>query len=185
MNKQGNQEYWNRLLLTELPIPKEEIKEWLKAYAAPYKELMSYYRCAITEKIKVSKKEILNSFVKYEIDSYKSSIGIRVIGSIWAGIWLLSAIFVMTNSGPDSIYLALGFFVIGFLPILFIIRSMIKHKKRVKEIKAEELYFKREIVDRKEIKTEKITYSDAPDELVTSYLVNIISDLESAPKERK
>ena len=29
MNKQGNQEYWNRLLLTELPIPKEEIKDLL------------------------------------------------------------------------------------------------------------------------------------------------------------
>ena len=29
----GNQEYWNRLLLTELPIPKEGIKECAEAAA--------------------------------------------------------------------------------------------------------------------------------------------------------
>ena len=49
MEKYSNQEYWNKLLLTELPMPKEDIKEWLKAYAAPYKELMAYYRCAMME----------------------------------------------------------------------------------------------------------------------------------------
>lgn len=34
MNKQGNQEYWNRLLLTELPIPKEEITFAIKGCMA-------------------------------------------------------------------------------------------------------------------------------------------------------
>lgn len=44
-----NQEYWNRLLLSALPLPKTQIKEWIKSYAAPYKELMAYYKCAMME----------------------------------------------------------------------------------------------------------------------------------------
>ena len=75
MNKHGNQEYWNRLLLTELPIPKEEIKEWVKAYAAPYKELMSYYRCAMMEvetKFRVLNEELSLEYDRNPIETIKT-----------------------------------------------------------------------------------------------------------------
>ena len=76
MNKHGNQEYWNRLLLTELPIPKEEIKEWLKAYAAPYKELMAYYRCAMMEvetKFRVLNEELSLEYDRNPIETIRSN----------------------------------------------------------------------------------------------------------------
>ena len=75
MNKHGNQEYWNRLLLTELPIPKEEIKEWVKAYAAPYKELMAYYRCAMMEvetKFRVLNEELSLEYDRNPIETIKT-----------------------------------------------------------------------------------------------------------------
>ena len=28
-------------------LTKSEIKDWLRSYSAPYKELMTYYRCAM------------------------------------------------------------------------------------------------------------------------------------------
>ena len=36
-----------RLLLSKLS--QQEVQEWIKNYAAPYKELMAYYRCAMME----------------------------------------------------------------------------------------------------------------------------------------
>ena len=36
-------------LIARLPLPNEVVKDKIKAYAAPYKELMSYYRCAMME----------------------------------------------------------------------------------------------------------------------------------------
>ena len=90
MNKHGNQEYWNRLLLTELPIPKEEIKEWLKAYAAPYKELMSYYRCAMMEvetKFRVLNEELSIEYDRNPIETIKSRLkSVESIGDKLSGM---------------------------------------------------------------------------------------------------
>ena len=88
MNKQGNQEYWNRLLLTELPIPKEEIKEWLKSYAAPYKELMAYYRCAMMEvetKFRVLNEELSLEYDRNPIETImmKVEVRLRTISMDW------------------------------------------------------------------------------------------------------
>ena len=75
MEKHGNQEYWNRLLLAELPIPREEIKEWIKSYAAPYKELMAYYRCAMMEietKFRVLNEELSLEYDRNPIETIKT-----------------------------------------------------------------------------------------------------------------
>ena len=49
MNGVSRKEYWERLFLTKLPLPKNEIEGWIKQYAASYKELMAYYCCAMME----------------------------------------------------------------------------------------------------------------------------------------
>ena len=75
MNIYGNQEYWNRLLLTELPLPKKQIKEWIKAYSAPYKELMSYYKCAMMEvetKFRVLSEELSLEYDRNPIETIKT-----------------------------------------------------------------------------------------------------------------
>lgn len=75
MVKDRSQEYWNRLLLTELPIPREEIKEWIRSYAAPYKELMAYYRCAMMEvetKFKVLNEELSLEYDRNPIETIKT-----------------------------------------------------------------------------------------------------------------
>lgn len=90
MNKQGNQEYWNRLLLTELPIPKEEIKEWLTSYAAPYKELMAYYRCAMMEvetKFRVLNEELSLEYDRNPIETIKTRLkSVESIGDKLSGM---------------------------------------------------------------------------------------------------
>ena len=90
MNKQGNQEYWTRLLLTELPIPKEEIKEWLKSYAAPYKELMAYYRCAMMEvetKFRVLNEELSLEYDRNPIETIKTRLkSVESIGDKLSGM---------------------------------------------------------------------------------------------------
>ncbi|MEE0969346.1 MAG: GTP pyrophosphokinase family protein [Clostridia bacterium] len=75
MNIYGNQEYWNRLLLTELPLPKKQIKEWIKSYAAPYKELMAYYKCAMMEvetKFRVLSEELSLEYDRNPIETIKT-----------------------------------------------------------------------------------------------------------------
>lgn len=75
MNIYGNQEYWNRLLLTELPLPKKQIKEWIKSYAAPYKELMAYYKCAMMEvetKFRVLNEELSLEYDRNPIETIKT-----------------------------------------------------------------------------------------------------------------
>ena len=49
MGSMNSREYWEHLFFTGLPLPRHEIKEWIKSYATPYKELMAYYQCAIME----------------------------------------------------------------------------------------------------------------------------------------
>lgn len=90
MNKHGNQEYWNRLLLTTLPIPQEEIKEWIKAYAAPYKELMAYYRCAMMEvetKFRVLNEELSLEYDRNPIETIKTRLkSVESIGDKLSGM---------------------------------------------------------------------------------------------------
>lgn len=49
MDGVSRKEYWERLFFSKLPLPKNEIKGWIKEYATPYKELMAYYCCAMME----------------------------------------------------------------------------------------------------------------------------------------
>ena len=75
MENQKNQENWNRLLLTDLPVPRDEIKEWIRAYAAPYKELMAYYRCAMMEvetKFRVLNEELSLEYDRNPIETIKT-----------------------------------------------------------------------------------------------------------------
>ena len=62
----GSKEYWERLFFSKLPLPKKEIKDWIKAYATPYKELMAYYRCAMMEV--ETKFRVLNEELSLEYD---------------------------------------------------------------------------------------------------------------------
>ena len=75
MDIHGNQEYWNRMLLSALPLPKEQIKEWIKSYAAPYKELMAYYKCAMMEvetKFRVLNEELSLEYDRNPIETIKT-----------------------------------------------------------------------------------------------------------------
>ena len=75
MDLHGNQEYWNRMLLSSLPLPKEQIRDWIKAYAAPYKELMAYYKCAMMEvetKFRVLSEELSLEYDRNPIETIKT-----------------------------------------------------------------------------------------------------------------
>ena len=75
MDIHGNQEYWNRMLLSALPLPKEQIRDWIKSYAAPYKELMAYYKCAMMEvetKFRVLNEELSLEYDRNPIETIKT-----------------------------------------------------------------------------------------------------------------
>lgn len=75
MDIHGNQEHWNRMLLSELPLPKEQMKEWIRSYAAPYKELMAYYKCAMMEvetKFRVLNEELSLEYDRNPIETIKT-----------------------------------------------------------------------------------------------------------------
>lgn len=75
MDPHSNQEYWNRMLLSSLPLPKEQIRDWIKAYAAPYKELMAYYKCAMMEvetKFRVLSEELSLEYDRNPIETIKT-----------------------------------------------------------------------------------------------------------------
>lgn len=89
MDPHSNQEYWNRMLLSSLPLPKEQIRDWIKAYAAPYKELMAYYKCAMMEvetKFRVLSEELSLEYDRNPIETIKTrlksveSIGDKMMG---------------------------------------------------------------------------------------------------------
>lgn len=70
-----NQERLNRMLLSALPFPKKQIKEWVKNYSAPYKELMAYYNCAIMEvetKFRVLSEELSLEYDRNPIETIKT-----------------------------------------------------------------------------------------------------------------
>ena len=71
----GSQEYWERMFLSKLPLPKKEIKGWIQNYAAPYKELMAYYRCAMMEvetKFRVLNEELSLEYDRNPIETIKT-----------------------------------------------------------------------------------------------------------------
>ncbi len=70
-----SKEYWDRLFWLQLPLPKKEIKNWIKAYATPYKELMAYYRCAMMEvetKFRVLSEELSLEYDRNPIEAIKT-----------------------------------------------------------------------------------------------------------------
>lgn len=75
MDTLGSKEYWERLFLSRLPLPKKEIKGWIQNYAAPYKELMAYYRCAMMEvetKFRVLNEELSLEYDRNPIETIKT-----------------------------------------------------------------------------------------------------------------
>ena len=75
MDELGSKEYWERMFLSNLPLPKKEIKGWIKNYAAPYKELMAYYRCAMMEvetKFRVLNEELSLEYDRNPIETIKT-----------------------------------------------------------------------------------------------------------------
>ena len=75
MDTFGSKEYWEKLFLSKLPLPKKEIKGWIQNYAAPYKELMAYYRCAMMEvetKFRVLNEELSLEYDRNPIETIKT-----------------------------------------------------------------------------------------------------------------
>jgi len=63
------------VVFSKLPLPKKEIKDWIKAYATPYKELMAYYRCAMMEvetKFRVLNEELSLEYDRNPIETIKT-----------------------------------------------------------------------------------------------------------------
>ncbi len=70
-----SKQYLNRLFWSKLPLPKKEIKSWIKAYATPYKELMAYYKCAMMEvetKFRVLNEELSLEYDRNPIETIKT-----------------------------------------------------------------------------------------------------------------
>ena len=75
MENFSSKEYWENLFLSKLPLPKKEIKSWIKAYATPYKELMAYYRGAMMEvetKFRVLNEELSLEYDRNPIETIKT-----------------------------------------------------------------------------------------------------------------
>ena len=75
MTPYENSENWNRLFLSALPLSQKEIKNWIKAYAAPYKELMAFYQCAMMEvetKFRVLSQELSLEYDRNPIETIKT-----------------------------------------------------------------------------------------------------------------
>lgn len=75
MDGLSRKEYWERLFLSKLPLPQKDIKDWIKEYATPYKELMAYYSCAMMEiemKFPVLKEELALQYDRNPIETIKT-----------------------------------------------------------------------------------------------------------------
>ncbi len=73
MNPYNSQENLNRMLLSVLP--EKQITQWIKSYAAPYKELMAYYKCAMMEvetKFHVLSEELSLEYDRNPIETIKT-----------------------------------------------------------------------------------------------------------------
>ena len=56
-------------------LTQQETQEWLRRYAAPYKELMAYYRCAMMEvstKFQVLNEELSLQYDRNPIESIRT-----------------------------------------------------------------------------------------------------------------
>ena len=68
-------EHLEKLLISQLP--KQEVKEWLQEFSAPFKELIAYYRCAMMEvatKFNVLSEELSLEYDRNPIETVKSRI---------------------------------------------------------------------------------------------------------------
>lgn len=68
-------EHLEKLLISRLP--KQDIKEWLQEFSAPFKELIAYYRCAmmeVTTKFNVLSEELSLEYDRNPIETVKSRI---------------------------------------------------------------------------------------------------------------
>lgn len=75
MEESFDRENWERIVLSGVPLPEKKIREWIHQYAAPYKELMSYYRCAMMEvetKFRVLNEELSLEYDRNPIESIKT-----------------------------------------------------------------------------------------------------------------
>lgn len=69
MNENKSQEYWNQF------ISSEKTREWIRTSAAPYKELMAYYKCAMMEvetKFRVLSEELSLEYDRNPIETIKT-----------------------------------------------------------------------------------------------------------------
>lgn len=69
MNENKEQKYWNQF------ISSEKTREWLRVSAAPYKELMAYYKCAMMEvetKFRVLSEELSLEYDRNPIETIKT-----------------------------------------------------------------------------------------------------------------
>ena len=71
--KANDGKYFNRLLVSVLS--EKDVKNWMQTYSAPYRQLMSYYQCAIMEvetKFNVLNEEMSLEYDRNPIESVKS-----------------------------------------------------------------------------------------------------------------
>lgn len=116
MDIHGNQEYWNRMLLSALPLPKEQIRDWIKSYAAPYKELMAYYKCAMMEvetKFRVLSEELSLEYDRNPIETIKTRL--KSVESIGDKLMALNAP-ITVESIEDNLHDVAGVRVICGFP---------------------------------------------------------------------
>lgn len=66
---------WNQKLFEELPFPPEQVRGKIKTYAARYRELMAYYKCAMMEvetKFRVLSEELSLEYDRNPIETIKT-----------------------------------------------------------------------------------------------------------------
>ena len=116
MDIHGNQEYWNRMLSSALPLPKEQIRDWIKSYAAPYKELMAYYKCAMMEvetKFRVLNEELSLEYDRNPIETIKTRL--KSVESIGDKLMALKAP-ITVNSIEENLHDVAGVRIICGFP---------------------------------------------------------------------
>ena len=75
MDQYEKTEYQNGMNLSNFPVPKTKIKQWIKSYAAPFQELMAYYKCAMMEvetKFRVLSEELSLEYDRNPIETIKT-----------------------------------------------------------------------------------------------------------------
>ena len=68
-------EEWNRNFVDGLPIPSDQVRDKIRSFAARYKELMAYYKCAMMEvetKFRVLSEELSLEYDRNPIETIKT-----------------------------------------------------------------------------------------------------------------